>query len=826
MPPDPTDARDHPEIAVMLEILSSGDHTLDDLRRELGKRSIFVDVDELRLELQARGDLEEFADGVWAHLPSLADDLVLTHELTEEELDLGVLDSSDVELWAQLADEGLPFADGGEVRARLIGGPGRELPVGSVSGLLGPAGWLAGYQSGDIVGLRLRGGQLRLEAVDPSLIEGLGQHDAEEIVRVLADVAQSLAQEALRDYLEDADPLPGASLASLVAGVRRVMPPAFRMPLPPLTAMLRALGLEVWRGYVGLPGAPWLGEPPGLDERNRSGLRAWTMMLALHRTTGEMAEPEQLAAVAHSLSEDVALEFAATQLTHEPKRDPVAAALLESVTGASRAVPLFLLARAAEGRGDLLAMEGRLQEAVAADPALDIGLADLAELCALRGDAQQAWQLYQRAHTDFREPGFAALAPFIRPPAGEVSRNRPCPCGSGRKYKMCHGRELRHPLSKRAPWVYTKAVTHAMRARQADALLGYAEILAGDEASQKAVDRAMDDPLAIDLALFDGELLGDFVRECAVLLPADELALAQSWLDSERRLLEVVSTEPGRGLSCRDLLTDEDIDVLDVTMSRSSQPLDLIYGRPLRDGEGALLMMDDPRLVPRMVRTRLLHLLTSDASGEDIAEFFAPHSRLPEMRTTEGEEMVVCSARYDVADLDELWATLAGDLQETADGVLSEIAEVHGHGSVIRGSISRAGDRLVVEANSIERLRRLQQRLLAVDPQARLVDESSVPIEDMLADQPGKGAGPGPPSGLSSEQEREALAAVMRQHEDTWPDIALPVLRGRTPREAAADPSTAADVAALLDDFEWTQRRESDAPLMDIDRLRRELGLA
>ncbi|MEJ7630004.1 MAG: hypothetical protein WKF54_10475 [Nocardioidaceae bacterium] len=69
------------------------------------------------------------------------------------------------------------------------------------------------------------------------------------------------------------------------------------------------------------------------------------------------------------------------------------------------------------------------------------------------------------------------------------------------------------------------------------------------------------------------------------------------------------------------------------------------------------------------------------------------------------------------------------------------------------------------------------------------------------------------------------LAAVMRQHEDTCPDIALPAFRGRTPREAAADPSTAADVAALLDDFEWTQRREPDAPMMDIDRLRRELGL-
>jgi uncharacterized protein YecA (UPF0149 family) len=25
------------------------------------------------------------------------------------------------------------------------------------------------------------------------------------------------------------------------------------------------------------------------------------------------------------------------------------------------------------------------------------------------------------------------------PPAGKVGRNDPCPCGSGKKYKKCHG---------------------------------------------------------------------------------------------------------------------------------------------------------------------------------------------------------------------------------------------------------------------------------------------------------------------------------------------------------------------------------------------------
>jgi len=33
----------------------------------------------------------------------------------------------------------------------------------------------------------------------------------------------------------------------------------------------------------------------------------------------------------------------------------------------------------------------------------------------------------------------APAAPFVR--GGEkIGRNDPCPCGSGRKYKQCHGR--------------------------------------------------------------------------------------------------------------------------------------------------------------------------------------------------------------------------------------------------------------------------------------------------------------------------------------------------------------------------------------------------
>jgi preprotein translocase subunit SecA len=51
---------------------------------------------------------------------------------------------------------------------------------------------------------------------------------------------------------------------------------------------------------------------------------------------------------------------------------------------------------------------------------------------------------YQHADYDAALAAAAADPPPPAPPfvraGGKVGRNDPCPCGSGRKYKQCHGR--------------------------------------------------------------------------------------------------------------------------------------------------------------------------------------------------------------------------------------------------------------------------------------------------------------------------------------------------------------------------------------------------
>jgi hypothetical protein len=817
-----SDPASEPDAEHMLDIIARNPLDLDALRKELAKQSIFADTEQLRQALQWRENVIEFADGAWAHIPSLADDLVLTHRLTEQELELEVLGADgDLDLWERLADDGCPYAEGGEVRARWSPQVG-PLPDDAVTGLTGPPGWLTGREPGELVGLRLLGGVLHLETVELGDSETLQQ-----TLHPLLTECASAGQEAWRHYEEEDDPIPGASLDEVVLAVRRSHSESFRRPLLPLQEMIEAAGLEVWRGYVGVPGAPWEGEFSGLDDRGSNAVRAWKTMLAAHRVGDVVPSAAELTALAGALVDENLIEVVGSELVHDPDREPVAEAMADAVASARVAVPLYLRSCAAQGRGDAAAAEVLLESAVESDRQLAPALTELAELRSVRGDAHGARRLYERAGVEPTYPDYAVLRKFLAPAQGEVGRNRACPCGSGKKYKMCHGRELPHAFPLRTDWLWTKLVTFTLRLPQRKVTLDYADILTGEHDDAAWV--AVTDGLAHDLALFDGGVLERFLAQRGDLLPDDERALARSWLDSSRRLLEVVEVLPLRGLRCRDLVTGEQLQVLDRTMPAQLEPLDLLFGRPLPDGAGGLRVRDGPRSVPRMMRSRLLALLRDDAAGEEIAAFFAPHSALPQLQTSEGEDLVFCTARYDVDDLDAAWAALSRDLEQTDDDELTETVEVRGRGTVLRGSITRKQGRLVVETNAVERLRRLQERLLSAVPAARLVDESTVPAEKMLAEraessEAGDVDEP-PASGLSPEVEREAIAEMMRRHEESWPDVELPALAGRTPRQAASEPELRPELEALLDDFAWQQRRQDAGLAMDLARLRRTLGL-
>ncbi|MCZ7631774.1 MAG: SEC-C domain-containing protein [Microthrixaceae bacterium] len=88
------------------------------------------------------------------------------------------------------------------------------------------------------------------------------------------------------------------------------------------------------------------------------------------------------------------------------------------------------------------------------------------------------------------------------PPAA-ARRNDRCPCGSGRKYKVCHlGREL-HPIEERSAWLYQK-MTRFARTGERDEIHTLAPVMVDAMGSPQSWDSLVDAPFIVDIVLHEG----------------------------------------------------------------------------------------------------------------------------------------------------------------------------------------------------------------------------------------------------------------------------------------------------------------------------------
>ena len=77
-----------------------------------------------------------------------------------------------------------------------------------------------------------------------------------------------------------------------------------------------------------------------------------------------------------------------------------------------------------------------------------------------------------------------------------------------------------------------------------------------------------------------------------------------------------------------------------------------------------------------------------------------------------------------------------------------------------------------------------------------------------------------------SPEARAFMKDFYDRHWASWPDVPLPALRGKTPRQAAKDPIGRELLESLFLDFDAQNSRvEDESQRVDIAKLRRELGL-
>ncbi|MGO9875712.1 MAG: SEC-C metal-binding domain-containing protein [Acidimicrobiia bacterium] len=709
--------------------------------------------------------------------------------------------------------------------------------------LIGPLGWLDAYAGADVE-VRVAGTALFLAAVgEPNL-------PAEMVAAVRATFEQHAVFQELRDTLgnEPVD-LTQMSLDDLLWEALICHRDAFTAsPIPPVDVLLGAAGL-VREHHLVLRVDADLGALHRWQRRNRvarlhrlEGTQVdWAeLVIAMSRAVisgkaDPLGPPEKAAAGAmllavalddpavcrallgtHLEEETRPLElarFAQSIVTELPAEDGAGARWLEG-----RALDL-----AGDPQGAVAAFEGA--EATGQEHAL--ALIGLAGFRADAGDALEAVALLRRAGVDEEEeddvPGggdafelFSEVVGYARhrPPA-QVGRNERCPCGSGRKYKLCHLGKERHSLIDRGSWLYAK---HRRYLRDHDrrivAMLA-SEVRAASGRDFTFMTDLLDTPLVADIALCEGGIGESFVAERDALLPDDEAILAARWQLVERGLFEVDEAGPTY-LNLRDLRTGERITVTNTNADTQTRRGDLMLGRPLPVG-------DTWRAYSGFVKVGALRDEILDALDHpdpfDIAELIGRCLAAPRMQNTDGEPLQFHELVWELTDPEAARRALEAhsDLTED-DGGYVLIRDSANQPRTVILALTITGDLLRGEVNSDRRADEIIALVRSSIPTAELVDHDIRDVDEALEAHRATGA-PRAPNLLDDPDMADVREQISTELERRWLDDHIPALGGRTPREAALDPIGRHELERLLDSF-------GDGPdLMDVARLRKALDL-
>ncbi len=783
-------------------------------------------------------------DGRLVDLDHLLDGLVVTHRIGDEERRAGEVEPEpDLMVAHILAPDGshIPLAGGG------------TLTFTDTGAFAGPAGWLP---DDPVLVLTLRDGLVEVAGADD--VPGPDQTTADRLA-------------AAYEVIVDRGPF--REVPELLVEARARYPKLLAEPQAPLSELLEPAGLRQHGARLHRADEPppattgltdeltdHLRDDHGFDDREVADLLQVTngalasVNAVLRRTSDlvdETTDPEELQRALDEVEgalDDVLDPEVASALARLLERTPTTTAVLHDVVGTegmlaaavfgmleavdddlrdrhTRANAHWLRARLLEFLADDHAdAERELRQALNADRDHGEATFDLARYRADRGEAGAALGLLRQLEGGGDPAWVELLEDYAEPGPTAAGRNDPCPCGSGRKHKVCCGPRNGWPLDHRWPWIWDKVWRNGLMAHSFEIIEEVAHTVGrGDE--------PLSDPVVSNLATFEAGLIERFVDTRGSLLPADELDLLRDLAEVRARACEVVAVERGNGLEVLDLLEGERLRLVDVTMSRNAEVGDvfLLWVVPMPDGLGP---WEGGIKVPPGAVDSLLEILDEDPDDPyALADWYGWVLAPPGLRNTEGEPLVLTTLRIGVPDGAAARGALAERLEDEGDH-LTEYAEDEDGQRWVRGTVEVEGDTLVVQANSAARARRLHDLVTELAPEAELLDAERIPADELTGRDLDDEDGPSGAIDLDAldEEDRAALEEqldrFMAEQEDRWLDSPIPALDGATPREAAEDPTRRGDLDRLLRDFaaraaEW----EGPGRAMDAARLRRELGL-
>jgi hypothetical protein len=205
----------------------------------------------------------------------------------------------------------------------------------------------------------------------------------------------------------------------------------------------------------------------------------------------------------------------------------------------------------------------------------------------------------------------------------------------------------------------------------------------------------------------------------------------------------------------------------------------------------------------------------------------------PQMKNNDGDEFILSKAIYRIAKGVKLIESLrtAADLDEAEKG--AHYVWLRGRAddpdNTVLGDIRLSGRELILECNSRERLAQ-GKKLLAklAGPAIQFQKDEFQTQEELMRKMKDRPAEDHPPKDdISPELEAQVVGGYMEQYYAKWPDMKIPALDGKTPREAVKSEMGRRKVAELLKDIEnqENQNRRDGRYAYDVSKLRDELGI-
>lgn len=858
-------------VAAMIELLSERPLTDDELDRALAARGLTLGpdpeyrIDELLDTHPELGPVVMIGDTRLGWAPALLEGRVLTHVLGHLEVahdvllpgvDLAPL-SALLADWPEVAvtlqdgttiRSALPLVDRDVVleRAAALGG------VRAFVWLLEP-GWFAAHAMGvgDTITVTVGDGRLRIGAVSEP-------PEPAEVARTRA---------ALHGIALAADLQSGHEIEPLVLEAVAADPTLFRTPGLPLGELLVAEGFTIQGDFLALPGVD-LTQRRGehrlqhvmaqhdLSEQEAGAVLALVMLVQKTRDLQDLllspgaaenpalvdtlldiaggpteagAPPSRgsgsVAKALELLADPDVAQAALVECLHlddedAPALELVAGMVEPMVARKARPALRWLQGKAQDRMGRCIDAEATIESAYSMDPQWAPVLEDLARFASDRGDAERGISLLQRAGVEDDDPLLLLLEEQRAPDRGDLGRNDPCWCGSGRRYKACHRGRERLDLPARTRWLYAKATLHVMEGPGRLLLLDVVRILAGSDDPRDLL-ATMRSETAMDLTLFEGGAFAQFIEDRGHLLPDDERLLAEQWVLVERSVHEVEAVRIDRGFTARDIRTGDRVEVTERLASRQLAVGDLVLARLVPDSRGTVVFGGLER-IDLARRDSLMALLDQEPDAIELAGYLAALHAPPVLLNADGGQLLLCEARIAVDDVEAVAAWLDSHLVPVGDdaGGRWHVEVETPAGASVRAAAAFEDGALVITSPSEDRFDELLDALEEAFPSFEILEETRVDPRES-AD-----VAVGPPDLVDPRDADPEIAELLRRHtrayEQRWLDESIPALGGVTPREAAADPTRRHDLVRLLDSFPI----DDDNPgAMSAARLRQDLGL-